>query len=128
MLPATTPSVKRFIRDAAAVNIGVAVTGFNGGWSAWYNLGDLPVDHLMPSPEMMFQAAVGDNGAIRSLVLLAAEADDRGIELVAPRVDAGLSVHAMTQLGFAYSEGPLTEAIKVLPERLEYTPKTSSAG
>ena len=111
----SAPSVERFIRDAAAVNVAVAITGFNGGWSAWYNLADLPVDYLVPSPEMMYQAGQGDHGAIRSLVLLAAEADERGIELIAPAFDSGLSVHALTQIGFSYGEGELSEARQALP-------------
>jgi hypothetical protein len=118
-LPSSAPSVERFIRDAAAVNVGVAVTGFNGGWNAWYNLGDLPVDYLIPSPEMIIQAGRGDHGAIRALVLLASEADERGIELIAPDADSDVSEHALAQLGFTYGEGPTDNAVEALPAQVD---------
>ena len=123
-LPPTAPSVQRFIRDAAAVNVGVAVTGFNGGWNAWYNLRDLPIDYLIPSPEMIYQAGRGDHGPIRALVMLASEADKRGIELIAPETKSDLSEHALTQLGFTYGEGPIDSAADALPAREHYVPST----
>ncbi len=118
---ASAPSVERFVSDAASVNVEVAVSGFDGGWGAWYNLGDLPIKYVIPSSTMMFQAGQGDEGAIRSLVLLAAEAEQRGLELIAPRIDGGLSVHALAQIGFSYGEGALAEARQSLGEPTDRT-------
>ena len=105
----TQPSVRRFVEDAAAMDVAVVISNFAGGWTSWRAVDDLPIGYIKPDPDIVLHAGAGDDGAIRALVLLGTDADSRGIELIVPDVETGLSAHALAQIGFAHQEGPAVQ-------------------
>lgn len=108
------PSTRRFIEDAAAVNVSVVVTNFDGGWAAWRSIHKLPISYISPPAELFRHADTGDAEAIRSLDFIGADADDRGIELIVPDVDTDLSPELLAGLGFSYQQSPVSTAVHAL--------------
>lgn len=106
VINATQPSVRRFVEDAAAMDVAVVVSNFRGGWASWRSIDGLPIRYVKPLPELVHHAGAEDDGAIRALVLIGADAESRGVELIVPDVETELSAHALAQIGFAYHEGP----------------------
>ncbi len=107
------PSIRRFVEDAAAMNVAVVINNFDGGWAAWRAIDDLPVGYIKPLPELLHHAGLRDDGAIRLLGLIGIDADNRGIELIVPAVETALSPRDLALFGFAYQEGPLSTVEQV---------------
>jgi EAL domain-containing protein (putative c-di-GMP-specific phosphodiesterase class I) len=97
-------AAQRFGREASAMQLAVAVTEFDGGWNSWKALRDVPANYVIPAAEIVQRAGDGDYAAIRALAVMAADAEDRGIDMIMPGVTNQLSDRALTQIGFAYRE------------------------
>lgn len=108
------PSVRRFVEDAASMDVSVVVSRFDGGWTSWKAVSDLPIGYIAPLPALFRHAGAGDEDAIRSLGYIGEDADDRGIELIVPDVDTELSPGFLAGLGFSYQECPATTANEAL--------------
>ncbi len=95
--------VGRFVHEIAGLGSSVAVTGFTGGWMAWTRLRALEVRYLQPAVDLVQAADRGDRIALRSLSAMTANADDAGLELIAPWIESqSAGTLPLAELGFAY--------------------------
>ncbi len=118
------PSVRRFIDDAAMMDVAVVVTNFDGGWGSWRAIHGLPISYVAPPADLFRHAGAGEDDAIRSLGFVGADADHRGIELIVPDVETKLSPQFLAGLGFSYQEGPISTVTKALaPHGPEVAPQ-----
>ncbi len=113
-LNGTQPSARRFVEDAAAMDVSVVIGNFDGGWISWRAVQDLPIDYLKPPPELVRRAGAGDDEALRSLHIIGADAERRGIELIVPDVATALSPRDLAQVGFSYREGETATVSRAL--------------
>lgn len=100
--------VARFVDEITGLGSSVVITGFTGGWTAWTRLANIEVSYLRPAVGVMRAAARGDSIALRLLSSMAANADDAGLELIAPWVPAEHGTLPLAEFGFGYQERPET--------------------
>jgi diguanylate cyclase (GGDEF)-like protein len=110
--------VGRFVHEIAGLGSSVAVTGFTGGWTAWTRLRGLEVRYLQPAVDLLQAADRGDRIALRSLSAMTANADDAGLELIAPWIESqSAGILPLAELGFAYQECEATGSTSGRPAR-----------
>jgi len=108
------PSVRRFVDDAASMDVSVVVANFDGGWASWRAIQDLSIEYIKPPADLFRHAAAGDGDAIRTLDFLGADADDRGFELIVPDVGTELAPEFLSGLGFSYQESAVSTVSQTL--------------